>query len=183
MGISFTAMAIAGNTEAMEMAQRDAENNTALVKYDAMCRAIDAAYRVDEVKEIRDKAAALEHYSRLAKNTENERRACEIRLRAERKAGQLLAKTRKAKAGRPPKGKSIVRDDITRSGNLARSIFQLAKTRQGPTSRLRCCARASREADDERDHQADQREATTCRLPYLPRVWRDHRRHLHRVRP
>jgi hypothetical protein len=119
LGISFTAMAIAGNTEAMEMAQRDAENNTALVKYDAMCRAIDAAYRVDEVKEIRDKAAALEHYSRLAKNTENERRACEIRLRAERKAGQLLAKTRKAKAGRPPKGKSIVRDDRLRDQGIS----------------------------------------------------------------
>lgn len=61
-----------------------------LVKYDAMCRAIDAAYEVDEVKDIRDKAIAWEVYSRQARNTENERRACEIRLRAERKAGQLL---------------------------------------------------------------------------------------------
>lgn len=68
-----------------------------LVRYDAMCRAIDAAYEVDEVKGIRDKAMALETYSRLANNTENERRACEIRLRAERKAGQLLAETEKAK--------------------------------------------------------------------------------------
>jgi hypothetical protein len=32
-------------------------------------------------------------------NTEAERRACEIRLRAERKAGQLLAKMDKAKGG------------------------------------------------------------------------------------
>ncbi len=64
-----------------------------LVRFDAMCRAIDSAYRVDEVKDIRDKAVALEAYAKQAKNTENERRACEIRLRAERKAGKLLKKT------------------------------------------------------------------------------------------
>jgi len=83
-----------------------------LVRYDAMCLAIEAAYKVDEVKTIRDKAVALEHYARQAKNTEAERRACEIRLRAERKAGQLLKKTVKAKAGRPAKkGKSVTRGD------------------------------------------------------------------------
>jgi hypothetical protein len=69
----------------------------ALVKYDSMCRAIDAAYRVDEVKDIRDKAIALEHYTRQAHNVEAERQACEIRLRAERKAGKLLAEMEKAK--------------------------------------------------------------------------------------
>ena len=65
---------------------------SALVKYDAMCRAIDSAYAVDEVKDIRDKALAFEAYAKQAKNTEAERRACEIRLRAERKAGQILSK-------------------------------------------------------------------------------------------
>jgi hypothetical protein len=50
----------------------------ALAKYDAMCRAIDAAYEVDEVKDIRDKSIALEHYARQAKNIEAERQACEI---------------------------------------------------------------------------------------------------------
>ena len=58
---------------------------------DAMCQAIDAAFDVDEVKVIRDNAVAMEVYFRLAKNTEAERRACEIRLRAERKGGKLLA--------------------------------------------------------------------------------------------
>jgi len=52
------------------------------VRYDAMCRAIDAAFEVDEVKEIRDQALAFEVYSRQARNIEAERRACEIRLRA-----------------------------------------------------------------------------------------------------
>ncbi len=43
----------------------------------------------------------MEAYSQQAKNTEAERRACEIRLRAERKAGQLLSKMEKAKGGQP----------------------------------------------------------------------------------
>jgi len=71
---------------------------TELVRYDAMCRAIADAYEVDEVKDIRDKALALEIYARQAKNVDAERDACEIRLRAERRAGQLLKEMEKAKA-------------------------------------------------------------------------------------
>lgn len=71
-----------------------------LVRYDAMCSAIAAAYEVDEVKDIRDKAIALEVYARQARNTEAERQACEIRLRAERKAGQLTAKLPTARGER-----------------------------------------------------------------------------------
>ena len=72
----------------------------ALVRYDAMCRAINDAYVVDEVKDIRDKALAFEAYAKQARNTEAERRACEIRLRAERKAGRLLSQMEKAKGAR-----------------------------------------------------------------------------------
>jgi|SRR5882672_961534 len=81
-----------------------------LVKYDAMVRAIAITYKVDEVKDIRDKALALEMYSRLAHNTENERRACEIRLRAERKAGQLSAKLNRSNPGKRKKdlGSAVV---------------------------------------------------------------------------
>jgi hypothetical protein len=88
-----------------------------LVRYDAMCTAIDAAYRVDEVKDIRDKAVALEHYARQAKNTEAERKACEVRLRAERKAGKLLKTMQKANGARgvgkkveSPKGTPLLAD-------------------------------------------------------------------------
>ncbi len=76
---------------------------TALVKYDAMCQAIAEAYTVDEVKEIRNKAVAIEAYAKQANNTEAELHACEIRLRAERKVGKLRKKELKAKGGRPKK--------------------------------------------------------------------------------
>jgi len=72
-----------------------------MVRYDAMCRAIQEAYEVDEVKDIRDKAMALQAYARQAKNIEMERQACEIRLRAERRVGQLLKGMDKAEGGRP----------------------------------------------------------------------------------
>ena len=64
---------------------------TELILYDEMCRAIAAAHGVDEVKDIRDKAMAIEIYSRQARNVENEKRAIEIRIRAERRCGELLA--------------------------------------------------------------------------------------------
>jgi hypothetical protein len=71
-----------------------------LVRYDAMCRAIDACLEADEVKDIRDKAMALALYAKQAKNYDAERRAVEIRVRAERKAGALLRAMEKAKGAR-----------------------------------------------------------------------------------
>jgi len=76
---------------------------SSLARYDEMCRAIEAAYAVDEVKDIRDQAIALEVYARQAHNTEAERKACEIRLRAERKAGPLSKELERSPGGRPAK--------------------------------------------------------------------------------
>ena len=61
-----------------------------LARYDAMCSAIAACHGIDEVKELRSKARALEVYARQAQNTEAERKAAEVRIRAERRAGELL---------------------------------------------------------------------------------------------
>jgi len=68
-----------------------------LVRYDAMCHAIASAYELDEVKEIRDKALALEAYAKQAKNVEAEDRCKEIRYRAERKWADLYRAGEKAR--------------------------------------------------------------------------------------
>jgi hypothetical protein len=61
-----------------------------LAKYQAMCTAIAECHRVDEAKEIRQRAVALAAYAKQANNLELERKVCEIRLRAERRCGELI---------------------------------------------------------------------------------------------
>ena len=79
---------------------------TGLVLYDNMCRAIADACQVDELNDIRDKARALELYAHQARNTEAERQACVIRLRAERRTGELLRDREMAKGGQASKNRS-----------------------------------------------------------------------------
>jgi len=66
-----------------------------LVKYDAACRAIAEAKAVDEVKLIRDKAAAIAAAARVAKNHGLEIDAAEIRIRAERRLGEMIAEQKR----------------------------------------------------------------------------------------
>ena len=62
-----------------------------LVLYDAARTAIQAACRVDEVKSIRDKAEAMRIYARQSKDQVMEINAQEIRARATRRLGELIA--------------------------------------------------------------------------------------------
>lgn len=71
-------------------------STNAIANYEAMTYAIAECVRVDEVKDLRDKAMALQLYHKQARNLEAERQACNIRLRAERRVGQLLAEMTRA---------------------------------------------------------------------------------------
>jgi site-specific DNA-methyltransferase (adenine-specific) len=71
-----------------------------LAKFDAARRAIAEAHRVDEVKAIRDKAEALRlYFKQQGESLVMQNQAAEIKLRAERKAGTLLAEMDKAVGG------------------------------------------------------------------------------------
>jgi len=61
-----------------------------LILYDRMITSIALCQKTDQVKNIRDKALALEHYARQATNVDAERQAINVRVRAERRAGELL---------------------------------------------------------------------------------------------
>jgi len=110
--------------------------SVALIRYDAARKALASALRVDEVKRIHDKATALLAYAKQAGDYDLQNQAAEIRLLAERRAGQLLVdmhgtgQRRTKERGRPTKVSSattlsklgITRDQSSKWQRLAMLI-------------------------------------------------------------
>lgn len=75
----------------------DSNQNIHLVQWDAMRFAIEQARSIDEVKQIRDKAQALLAYAKQQREShELQNSIAEIKIRAERRAGELLRETERA---------------------------------------------------------------------------------------
>lgn len=61
-----------------------------MMRHNAMKQALLECQAVDEVKELRDQAIAMETYAKQAMDLEAERIAIDIRIRAERRAGDMM---------------------------------------------------------------------------------------------
>lgn len=94
-----------------------------LVRYDAACKALAAAKAVDEVKHIRDHAEAMRAYAKQAQNKQLEADAWEIRIRAERRIGELMAAQREAGlmnvGGRPPQKPNSKNNEVLKAPTLS----------------------------------------------------------------
>lgn len=97
-----------------------------LVRYEAARAALASANRVDEVKDIRDKAQAMAAYARQAKDTELVEWATEIKVRAERRAGELLMAMAE-NGGRAGKGKPSEMSQATTLSDLGVSRDQSSR--------------------------------------------------------
>jgi ParB family chromosome partitioning protein len=90
-------------------------SDSTLVLYNRARQALAQARSLDEVKDVRDKAEALRQYAQqIGENQDMVNNLAEIKIRAERRAGELLAEMDKAKgtqgqlAGRDSSGSNIM---------------------------------------------------------------------------
>ena len=78
-------------------------SSQALSLYDTASHALAEAKNLSEVKDIADRAVALKEYARRAKDRELEVNAAELRIRAERRLGEMLKASEMHAGGRPKK--------------------------------------------------------------------------------
>ena len=97
---------------------------TALAKYEAARAALAECRRIDEARDIRDVAEAMRLYARQARDVQMEIDAWEIRVRAERRLGEILTEARSA--GQLRQGRNWSEDDKS-NGSAAEPLDRPAR--------------------------------------------------------
>jgi N6-adenosine-specific RNA methylase IME4 len=149
---------------------------TSLVRYDAARRALAEAHRVDEVKAIRDKAVAMQVYARQAKDSTLITQATDIRMRAERRAGELLIEMAERKERREHSQRS--RGATSKKLPPKLSDLGISKTQSSRWQKLAALETANFEADVERSTKTayDRTVRSLVRDDEVKRAQRRHRR-------
>lgn len=110
--------------------------STTLVRYEQARYALAECQRVDEVKDIRDKAAAMAAYAKQAKDTDMIEWATEIKVRAERRCGEMLAQIPREIGGRPAdnsiKSKTSYQSALESTGLSQTSAYQYERLASMP---------------------------------------------------
>jgi hypothetical protein len=142
---------------------------TGLIKYDAARRALAEACRIDEVKDIRDKAKAMQVYAQQAKDRDLIEHATEMRMRAEIRAGELLremAERKERHDGKNLNGKTVLGSPrATPEGAPKLSDLGVTKTQSSRWQRL---AALSPERQEEKIETA-KRKAEAAVEPQKPK--------------
>lgn len=135
-----------------------------LIKYEAACRALAECKSVDEVKTWADKAAAMQAYGRMAKDKTLEVDAAEIRIRAERRMGEMLADSELQKGGRPTEKTGRDERPVSKPPTLAE--VGISKDLSSRAQKLAAVPEAEFEAELAAKRERDQKEGArvTARL-------------------
>ena len=100
-----------------------------LVRYESAKQAIAEYKTVDEVKDFRDKALAVEAYAKQANDFSLERDAAIARVRAERRCGQLLSEMEKAKGARGNASNQYQKEVQSNDATAPRTLAEMGVTK------------------------------------------------------
>ncbi len=105
-------------------------NDVALVRYDQARAALAKAHSIDELKDIKNKAHALAGYARQAKDKDLIAWATEIRVRAERRCGEMTSQITTAQGRRTTSSQDATKSKEEQLADVGLTKQQASKYEQ-----------------------------------------------------